>query len=73
MVSLRFADRTPVELNEIPMRLTEILESLETITGHPAIDVLDLAYRELEPLSGGLIELRVQNGRLEAMPRLVAS
>jgi argininosuccinate synthase len=71
--SLQFARGVPVELNAVPMTLTEILESVETITGHAAADALHLAYRELEPLSEGVVQLTVQNSRLEVLPRLVTS
>jgi argininosuccinate synthase len=72
-ISLRFAEGAPVELNEIPMMLTEILESLETITGRPAADVLQAAYRELESSPDGMVELRADCGTIDVMPRLVAS
>lgn len=72
-VSLQFAGGVPVELNAIPMTLTEILESVETITGHAAADALHLAYRELEPLCEGVVQLTAQNSRLEVVPRLVSA
>ena len=38
--SCRFAQPRPIELNGMTMTPAEILESLETITGQPALDVL---------------------------------
>jgi argininosuccinate synthase len=70
-ISLRFVDRSPVELNGIPMTLVEILESLETIARHPAADVLRAAYRDLES-SDGIVELGVEHGAIHVASALVA-
>jgi argininosuccinate synthase len=73
MVALRFAQAAPIELNGITMTPAEILESLETITGQPALDVLHAAYQDLPTSPDGIVELRVADGRVEVISRLVAS
>ncbi|HUE90265.1 MAG TPA: argininosuccinate synthase domain-containing protein [Vicinamibacterales bacterium] len=45
-VSIRFEDGLPVAINGVDMTLTELLESLETITGEPALAVLQRACRD---------------------------
>lgn len=45
--ALTFADGVPVALNGIPMTISEVVDSLETITHRPAIDLLRRAYAEL--------------------------
>jgi argininosuccinate synthase len=40
-VDIRFADGMPVSINGVEMTLTELMESLETITGERALCVLD--------------------------------
>jgi argininosuccinate synthase len=42
-VNIRFADGVPVALNGVEMTLTELLDGLETITGEPALAVLQRA------------------------------
>jgi argininosuccinate synthase len=39
-VNIRFEEGVPVAINGVEMTLTELLESLETITGEPALAVL---------------------------------
>jgi argininosuccinate synthase len=39
-LDIRFEDGVPVSINGVDMTLTELLESLETITGEPALVVL---------------------------------
>jgi argininosuccinate synthase len=39
-VNIRFEDGVPVAINDVDMTLTELLESIETITGEPALAVL---------------------------------
>lgn len=39
-VNIRFEDGVPVAINGVDMTLTELLESVETITGEPALAVL---------------------------------
>ena len=51
----------------------EILESLETITGLAALDVLATAYRELPSSPDGLVELEAADGRVDVISRLVTS
>jgi argininosuccinate synthase len=72
-ITLRFAHHTPVELNGITMTPAEILESLETIAGQPALDVLHAAFHEASYYADGIVELRVADGRVDVVSRLVAS
>jgi argininosuccinate synthase len=72
-IALRFVQETPSELNGITMTPAEMLESLETITGLPALDVLGTAYQELPSSPDGIVELRVADGRVDVVSRLVAS
>jgi argininosuccinate synthase len=39
-LDIRFDDGVPVSINGVEMTLTELLESIETITGEPALGVL---------------------------------
>lgn len=63
-LALRFAGGVPVALNEIAMSIVELMDSVETITGAAATDVLALAYAELgaHP-SDGLVVLRADERR----------
>jgi argininosuccinate synthase len=38
---IEFADGVPVSVNGVPMTIAELMESVETITGEPALAVLD--------------------------------
>jgi argininosuccinate synthase len=40
-VHIEFANGFPVSINGVEMTLTELMESIETITGEPALHVLD--------------------------------
>ena len=42
-LDIRFVDGVPVSINGVDMTLTELMESIETITGEPALDVLQRA------------------------------
>ena len=42
-VDIRFEEGVPVAINGVDMTLTELLESIETITGEPALAVLQRA------------------------------
>ena len=44
-MEIRFEDGVPVAINGVEMTITELLESLETITGEPALAVLHRACR----------------------------
>ena len=72
-IALQVIDGLPVALNDIPMTLPEILESLETISGQPAVDVLRLAYEDLATAQDGRVELGLVDGRVDVLSRLVAS
>jgi argininosuccinate synthase len=70
-LEIEFADGTPVAINQVPMTLTELMESVETISGIRAIDVLTLGYQELGEASDGRVALQVKpawrdEGTLEA-------
>jgi argininosuccinate synthase len=69
-VSISFADGMPTALNDVAMSLAELMESLETITGVAAFDVLQLACLELDQSAGGTIALLLQNGRITVEPAL---
>lgn len=43
-LAIEFADGVPVAVNGIPMTLTELMESVETITGESALAVLQRQY-----------------------------
>lgn len=72
-IALRFAQDVPIELNGITMAPAEILESLETIAGQPALDVLHTAYQDLPGSPDGIVELAVADGRVDVMSRVVGS
>jgi argininosuccinate synthase len=69
-LAIRFAAGLPVALNEVPMSLSELLESVETITGVAAFEVLQIAVTGLDGSREGVVALRVQDGRCEAVPAL---
>jgi argininosuccinate synthase len=58
-LEIQFAGGTPVAINRVPMTLTELMESVETISGTCAIDILARGYQELGEASDGRIALRV--------------
>lgn len=67
-LELAFSRGVPVAVNDVVMTLTELMESVQTISGLPPVDLIRQAYREL-PLSGdGEIVMRIENGR----PAMVA-
>src|SRR5262245_42900130 len=72
-VELRFADGAPVAINDIPMSLTEVLESVETISGEAAIAVLQRAYAEIHPAVSGRVVLSVNDGQVHAASTLAVS
>ena len=61
-LDIRFADGVPVAVNDIPMSLTELMECIGTIAGAPAVDVLRLAYQQLDGSDEGQVLLRIDNG-----------
>jgi argininosuccinate synthase len=46
-MGIGFESGIPVAINGIHMTLTELLESIETISGRSALEILSAAYREL--------------------------
>lgn len=62
-LEISFLEGLPCAVNDIPMALTELMESVETIAGLPAIEVLRLAYNQLGRSAEGQVMLRVENGR----------
>ena len=52
----------PVALNHIAMTPSELVDSLETIAGMPAIDVLHQVFRELDGADAGQVVLRAHDG-----------
>jgi argininosuccinate synthase len=61
-LSLRFENGEPVALNGVALTPGELVDSLETISGIAALDVLHLAYRELAGASHGVVDLAVVDG-----------
>ena len=61
-VEIHFADGSPYAVNGIPMSLTELMESIETITATPAIEVLQLAYQQLDLCDEGQVVLQAHDG-----------
>ena len=47
LLEIGFESGVPVAINGIHMTLTELLESIETISGRSALEILSAAYREL--------------------------
>jgi argininosuccinate synthase len=75
-VEISFSDGMPATINGIPMRLSELLESLTTIAaehgigagGHlfvPAATVLHAAYVALGSASDGTVRLKLFDGRCQ--------
>lgn len=62
-LDIRFADGVPFAVNEIQMSLIETMDCIHTISGIPAIEVLHLAYQQLDGAGEGQVVLRVQSGR----------
>lgn len=58
-LALTIAGGEPVALNDIPMMLSELIESIETIAGLPAADILEAVYNALRGASDGVIVLHV--------------
>jgi len=52
-VNIRFEEGVPVAINGVDMTLTELLESIETITGEPALAVLQRVGAGEHPSSPG--------------------
>jgi len=73
LADIAFANGSPVSVNGIPMTITEVLESVETITGEAAIDVLHLAYAELNGAADGNIVLAIRDGRMAVAPSVAVS
>ena len=63
VLELAFSDGVPVAVNRVPMTLTELMDSVETIAGHSPTEVIRLAYRELGPSGHGDVLMRFENGR----------
>lgn len=60
VITLQFADGVPVALNGVPLSPVELMESIETITGMAAIDVLALAYADRSEGASAVL-LRAEN------------
>jgi argininosuccinate synthase len=60
---IRFADGVPFAVNDIHMSLSELMECIGTIAGAPAIEVLCLAYQQLDGSDEGQVLLRIENGQ----------
>jgi len=64
LADIAFANGIPVSVNGIPMTITEVLESVETITGEAAVDALHLAYAELNGAADGNVVLAIRDGQV---------
>lgn len=73
LADITFAHGSPVSVNGIPMTITEVLESIETITGEAAIDVLHLAYAELNGAADGSVVLAIRDGRVAVASAVAVS
>lgn len=60
---IRFADGVPFAVTDIHMSLIELMECIGTIAGDPAIEVLCLAYRQLDGSDEGQVRLQIENGQ----------
>jgi argininosuccinate synthase len=58
-LALKISGGEPVALNDIPMTLSQLVESVETIAGLSAGDILNVAYSELGGNGNGVIVLHV--------------
>ncbi len=67
-LDIRFADRVPIAVNDVPMTVTEVMDCLETIARAPAVDVLQLAYETLDGASDGEVALQAERGQVTAAP-----
>lgn len=65
LLEIDFSDGVPVAVNEIPMALGELMESVETIAGVQAAEVIRLAYRELGQSGDGQVAIRTGSGQCE--------
>ena len=72
LLELAFSRGVPVAVNDVVMTLTELMESVETISGLPPIDLLRQACRELPPSGDGEIAMRIENGRAAMVAVAVA-
>jgi argininosuccinate synthase len=61
-VSVKIGGGEPIAVNDVPMTPSELVESLETICGLPAVEVLRVVFSELGGASDGLILLHVEHG-----------
>jgi argininosuccinate synthase len=71
-LALEFSRSVPVAVNDVVMTLTELMESVETISGLPPTDLIRQAYRELPPSGDGEIAMRIENGRSAMVGTAVA-
>jgi hypothetical protein len=60
LLRIRFEKGIPVAINGIRMTLTELFESVETISGRSALEILSLAYRELAGIEGDEVTFDVK-------------
>jgi argininosuccinate synthase len=60
LLGIRFEKGIPVAINGIRMTLTELFESVETISGRSALEILSLAYREMATIEGDEVTFDVK-------------
>jgi argininosuccinate synthase len=68
VIAVRFEDGLPTAVNGIRMTLTELIESIETISGHRALEVLSLAYGERDIAGGDEVTFAVEDGGCAILP-----
>jgi argininosuccinate synthase len=61
-LAIAFDGTMPVAINGVTMTLAELMESVETISGMPAVAVLDVAFGELDRSPGQPVLLRCFQG-----------
>lgn len=68
VIAVRFEDGLPTAVNGIRMTLTELIESIETISGHRALEILSLAYGERDIAGGDEVMFTVEDGGCAILP-----
>jgi argininosuccinate synthase len=72
LLELAFSRGVPVAVNDVVMTLTELMESIQTISGLPPFVLIRQAYSELPRSGDGEIAMRIDNGRPEMVAVAVA-
>ena len=62
LIDLCFTRRVPIALNDVPMTIVELMESVETISGVSAVSVLRQAFETLGTNDSGHVRLQAERG-----------